>query len=90
MFFIVLTGCTTTQSSYSFIGSVKTVKGNSATLITDDLKSFGDNIEVVVSLDKLYSKDITEGTKIKITFNGNIQETYPLHVYAQSIQIIND
>ena len=84
------------STEFSFLATVKSVSDNIEVEADEGQNEFGVYLIVTTSQTKYYDKDgnkasklnLAEGTRIKITYNGQVARSYPPQVAAQKIQLI--
>ena len=80
----------------TFLATVKSVSDKIEVEADEGQNEFGVYLIVTTSQTKYYDKDgnkvpklsLVEGTRIKITYNGQVARSYPPQVAAQKIQLI--
>ena len=81
---------------FSFTATVKSVNDRIEVEADEGQNEFGTYLIVTGSETKYYDKDgknllklnLTEGAKIKVTYNGQVAKSFPPQVAAQKIQLI--
>jgi Protein of unknown function (DUF3221) len=92
---ILFTGCgpsasVNSQGSTDFIGFV-TQLDNNQVLINDVWFSFDQQTVMLTDQDKkLHKEDIGMGKKVNVTFNGEMQESYPRRASADQMVFLTD
>ncbi|MBN8190844.1 DUF3221 domain-containing protein [Bacillus sp. NTK074B] len=94
-FCLLCTGCgpstsVNSQGSTDFIGFVTRMENNEV-LINDIWFSFDQHTVIVTDQDKkLHKEDIELGKKVNVTFNGELQESYPRRASADQLVFLTD
>ncbi|WP_299738188.1 DUF3221 domain-containing protein [uncultured Rossellomorea sp.] len=95
-FCFLFTGCgpstsvSTSQASANFIGFVTQLESDQA-LINDVWFSFNDQTLMKTDKDKkLHKDDIEIGKKVSVTFDGELQESYPRRASADQLVFLTD
>ncbi|UXH44553.1 YobA family protein [Rossellomorea vietnamensis] len=92
---ILFTGCgpsasVNSQASTDFIGFVTQLENNQV-LINDVWFSFDQQTVMLTDQDKkLHKEDIKMGKKVNVTFNGEMQESYPRRASADQMVFLTD
>ena len=92
---ILFTGCgpstsVNSQGSTDFIGFVTQLENNQV-LINDVWFSFDQQTVMLTDQDKkLHKEDIEMGKKVNVTFNGEMQESYPRRASADQLMFLTD
>ena len=84
------------SNEITFLATVKSVSDKIEVEADEGQNEFGTYLIVTTSQTKYYDKDgnkasklsLVEGTRIKITYNGQVARSYPPQVAAQKIQLI--
>ncbi len=84
------------SNEVTFLATVKSVSDKIEVEADEGQNEFGTYLIVTTSQTKYYDKDgnkasklnLAEGTRIKITYNGQVARSYPPQVAAQKIQLI--
>ncbi|MFC7783443.1 DUF3221 domain-containing protein [Rossellomorea sp. GCM10028870] len=95
-FCFLFTGCgpstsvSTSQASANFIGFVTQLESDQV-LINDVWFSFNDQTLMKTDKDKkLHKDDIEIGKKVSVTFDGELQESYPRRASADQLVFLTD
>jgi hypothetical protein len=95
-FCFLFTGCgpstsvNSSQATANFIGFVTQLEGNQV-LINDVWFSFSDQTVIKTDKDKkLHRDDIEMGKKVNVTFDGELQESYPRRASANQLVFLTD
>ncbi|MCA1058230.1 YobA family protein [Rossellomorea aquimaris] len=94
-FCLLFTGCgpssvNSSQDSTDFIGFVTRMENNEV-LINDIWFSFDQQTVIMTDQDnKLHKEDIELGKKVNVTFNGELQESYPRRASADQLVFLTD
>jgi Protein of unknown function (DUF3221) len=93
---ILFTGCgpstsvNSSQGNTDFIGFVTQLENNQV-LINDVWFSFDQQTVMMTDQDKkLQKEDIEMGKKVNVTFNGELQESYPRRASADQLVFLTD
>lgn len=89
-------GVSAESNEVTFLATVKSVSDKIEVEADEGQNEFGVYLIVTTSQTKYYDKDgnkviklnLTEGTRIKVTYNGQVARSYPPQVAAQKIQLI--
>lgn len=89
-------GVSAESNEVTFLATVKSVSDKIEVEADEGQNEFGTYLIVTTSQTKYYDKDgnkviklnLTEGTRIKVTYNGQVARSYPPQVAAQKIQLI--
>ena len=94
---LIFCGSVSAESNeVTFLATVKSVSDKIEVEADEGQNEFGVYLIVTTSQTKYYDKDgnkasklnLAEGTRIKITYNGQVARSYPPQVAAQKIQLI--
>ena len=97
--FPMLISCGSVSSAskeVTFLATVKSVSDKIEVEADEEQNEFGTYLIVTGYETKYYDKDgnnvqklnLSEGVRIKITYNGQVARSYPPQVFAQKIQLI--
>ena len=70
----------------TFDGIIKEINGDSALITIDDGEILSSGDKVTVDLSSAADETFETGDKIRVEYDGTIQESYPLQVDTLSIQ----
>lgn len=88
---LISIGCSINEEkteTFYFTGVIKEINGNSALVSS---KAFDNNPEGDVYVDLSINNEgfFVEGDKIKVGYDGNVMESYPLQINTLSVELID-
>lgn len=86
---LILTSCK--SETYEFNGEIIEIYGSSAIVLIDeneDIRNSGDKVDV--DLTKNTDVEFSIGDRVKVEYDGKVQEKYPLGINIISVELISD
>ncbi len=86
---LILSSCK--KETYEFRGEIIELNNSNAIVLIDEgeeIRNSGDKVEVDLSVNT--DVEFSIGDRIKVEYDGMVQEKYPLGITTISVELIND